>query len=171
MNLSIYESQINELKRQLEEERKKNKDLVDENNNLKIEINNLNIIIKNDKNKIQLLENELKDMNNKIANHINDLNDNKYNNQMNITSIKPGEKIMSVNFVSMGFQDIFNYSLVCKNTDLFVKLEQILNNDFPKLKDMDTYFSVNSRKIQRFKTIDENKIVNNDIINIFVIED
>ena len=161
MNLSMYESQINELKIQLD----------DENNNLKIKINNLNIIIKNDENKIQLLENELKDKINKIENHIIGLNDNKSNNQMNITSKKPGEKIMSANFVSIGFHDIFNYSLVCKNTDLFIKLEEILNNDFPKLKDKTTYFSVNCRKIQRFKTLDENKIINNDIINIFVIDE
>ena len=92
-------------------------------------------------------------------------------NYINITSIKPGEKILSVNFVSMGFQDIINYSLPCKNTDLFVRLEEQLNNDFPNLKEQETYFLVNGNRIKRFKTLDENHIKKNDIINVFLIDD
>ena len=68
----------------------------------------------------------------------------------------------------MGFQDISNYSLPCRNTDIFVRLEEKLNNDFPKLKDQEAIFLVNGRKIKRFKTLDENKIKSNDIINVFV---
>ena len=34
----------------------------------------------------------------------------------------------------MGFQDIINYSLVCKNTDLFVRLEEKLNNGLYSIK-------------------------------------
>ena len=108
-----------------------------------------------------LLQNELL----KYKNNFN-------NNQINysITSIKPGEKIMSINFVSMGIQDIGHYSLACKNTDLFVRLEEQLNNDFPQLKNHETYFMVNAKRIKRFKTLDENKIKNKDIINIFIMD-
>ena len=78
---------------------------------------------------------------------------------------------MTVNFVSMGIQDVLNYSLPCKNTDLFVRLEEKLNNDFPQLKEHEIYFEVKTKRIKRFKTLDENKIKSNDIINLFLIED
>ena len=77
---------------------------------------------------------------------------------------------MSVNFVSMGRQDIQNFSLVCKNTDIFNQLEERVYNEFPKFKEFNTICKVNSRDNKRFKTLDENGIKSGDIINIFVIE-
>ena len=71
----------------------------------------------------------------------------------------------------MGFQDITNYSLVCKNKDLFVRLEEKLNNDYPQLKDKETYFLVNGRRIKRFKMLDENQIKGNDVVNLFLFND
>ena len=114
-------------------------------------------------NQIQLLQNELlkyKTNNNNFYNQSN--------NTINI--LKPGEKIMTINFVSQGNQLVTNYSIPCKNTDLFVKLEEKLNNDFPQLKDYQTVFQVNTRKIKRFKSLDENNIKSNDIINIFTFD-
>ena len=73
-------------------------------------------------------------------------------------------------FNSQGIQYICNYGLACKNTNLFVRLEEILNNNFPELKKHDTYFMVNTRRIKRFLTLEENKIKNNDMINIFLID-
>ena len=40
----------------------------------------------------------------------------------------------------MGTQEIGHYSLPCKNTDLFVRLEEKLNHDYPQLKNYETYF-------------------------------
>ena len=100
-NNLFYESQINELKRQLFEERNKNQILINENTQLKYTINNLNVNIKNYMNQIKSLQNELL----KYQTNFN----NPFNNTINI--LKPGEKIMSINFVSMGFQDIANYSI------------------------------------------------------------
>ena len=87
-----------------------------------------------------------------------------------ITELKKGEVIISVLFMSMGNQDIQNYSMPCKNTDLFVDLERKLYEDFPKFKNYETYFEVNTRRILRFKTIEENKIESNAIINIFAVD-
>ena len=164
---------INDLKRQLNEEKIKNQNLINENNNLKNNINilnnninNLNIQINNYMNQIQLLQNQINNYNNYQFN----LNNNQFNNYINGSSVRPGDKIFSVNFVSMGFQDIINYSLVCKNTDIFVKLEEKLNNDYPQLKDKETYFIVNGNRIKRFKTLDENNIKSNDVINLFLID-
>ena len=88
-----------------------------------------------------------------------------------VTTLFPGETAFSVLFLTMGKQDIQNYAMTCKNTDLFVTLEEKLYNDYPDYKNYDTYFTVNTRRIKRFKTIEENKIKSNDIISIFTIED
>ena len=69
--------------------------------------------------------------------------------------------------MTQGNQDIINYAMACKNTDLFIKLEERLYNDFPKYKNYQTFFKVDVKGILRFKTIEENGIKNNDIISIF----
>ena len=71
----------------------------------------------------------------------------------------------------MGTQDIANYSLVCKNVDLFVSLEERLFEEFPLFKKYDAYSQVNTYRMKRYLTLEENKIKNNDIINIFFIEE
>ena len=88
-----------------------------------------------------------------------------------ITSIKQDEKILGVNFVSMGTNDIGHFNLVCKNVELFVRLEERLYAKFPQFKNYEKFFEVNGRRIKRFKTLDENKIESNDIINIFIMEE
>ena len=82
----------------------------------------------------------------------------------------PGEKIIYINFVSMGNQDIGHYSLVCKNVDLFVRLEERLYEDFTQFKEYETYFEVKTKRIKRFKTLKENNIKTNDVINVFIID-
>ena len=144
-------------------EKNKNINLIKENTELKNIINNLNNNIKAYENKIKILENEII----KYQSNLNYIN---AQISHSITAEKTGEKIIAVNFVSMGFQDIGHYCLPCKKTDIFVRLEEKLNNDFPQLKEQDTYFMVNGRKIKRFKTLDENQIKCNDIINIFLID-
>ena len=100
----------------------------------------------------------------------NYISQNKITNKNKITSILPGEEILGVNFVSMGIQGISNYKLVCKNTDLFVRLEERLYGDFPQFKEYETYFEVKTRRIKRFKTLKENNIKSNDVINVFIID-
>ena len=85
-------------------------------------------------------------------------------------SFKPGDKIISVLFVTQGSQDISNYSMVCKTTDLFVRLEERLYQDFPKYRNIETFFMVNTKRILRFKTLEENNIKGNDIISLFTAE-
>ena len=122
------------------------------------------------KEKIKNLEKEINNKNNEIQNYILQI---KVLNQTKneITSINPGEKIIAVLFMTQGNQDIINYTMVCKTTDLFVRLEERLYNDFPKYKNYETYFMVNARRILRFKTLEENKINTNDIISLFFNEE
>ena len=77
---------------------------------------------------------------------------------------------MSVNFVSIGKNDISNYSLPCKNSDSFELLEARLNHDYPDLKKYQTLYMVNTRKIDKLKSLEENNIKTNDIINVFILD-
>ena len=132
---------------------------------MKKKLNNYNTL----QNKINNLENEINNKNKEIQNYILQIK-NINENKNEITTIKPGEKILAVLFMTQGSQDISNYTMPCKNTDLFVRLEERLYNDFPQYKNYETYFMVNARRILRFKTMEENRIKSNDIISIFVNE-
>ena len=125
-------------------------------------LNNPKIILENQLNKFK------SDLQNNKSNNIININNNNLNDL--IRPLLPNEKVMSVVFNSLGKQFIRNWSLACKNTNLFVRLEEILNNNFPQLKKYETYFEVNTRRIKRFQTLEENKIQNNDMINIFLID-
>ena len=72
--------------------------------------------------------------------------------------------------MTQGNNDIFNYSMPCKTTDLFASLEERLYQDFPKYRNAKKIFMVNANKILRFKTLAENNIKSNDIISLFLTE-
>ena len=55
-------------------------------------------------------------------------------------------------------QKIANYSLICKNTDIFIRIEEQLYEDFPEYKERETYFMNKGNKIKRFKNLNENNI-------------
>ena len=175
-----YIEQIEDLKKQLLEEKENNNRLKTENKRLEKMINslkqeNIDINKKLEKEIIKLksnmrqLENELDRKNNTIQDYILEINSLKENKNQ-ITSIKPGEKIFPVLFITQGNHDIFNYTMTCKNTELFVRLEERLYEDFPQFKKMETIFMVDARRILRFQTLDENNIKRNDIISLFVVE-
>ena len=167
-NNNYYENQINILNNKLIQEKNKNQTLINENNNLKSKINNLNNKINKLNDKIKLLENNLSIKNMEIQNY---KSKNNINIKNEITSILPGEKIIAVNFVSMGINDIGHYNLVCKDSDLFVRLEERLYEDFPQFKEYETYFEVKTKRIKRFKTLKDNNIQSNDVINMFIIDE
>ena len=88
-------------------------------------------------------------------------------NDDSLSFIKPGEKNIAVNFTSPK-QDI-QFPMACKNTDIFVRLEEKLYNEYPKYKDYNTYLTVNGNLIKRFKSLEENGIENGNsiIVNIY----
>jgi len=77
----------------------------------------------------------------------------------------PGEKIMSIIFISSDENIIF--SLICKNTDIFKFIENKFYEKYSEYKGLDNIFISNGRKINRNKSLDGNKIKNNDIITFF----
>ena len=165
--INNYTEEINELKSQLNEERNKNQKLINENQLLQEKINKLNTEI----NQLQELkakfENDLALKTNEMQKLVAQNNKEYYD----ISSMKPNDKIITVNFVSMGNNDIGHYSMICKYRDLFVKLEERLYNDYPKFKEYETYFEVNGKRIKRFLSLEQNKIKNNDVINLFFKEE
>ena len=172
-------NEIDNLRRELKEEKNKNKKLQDTINNLNNTINQLKqehytefekykkkINKLTEKNKE--LEKLLEEKNKEINDYIFKLSNSSNNEQL--ISVKTGDKIIAVLFMTQGSQDIFNYTMACKTSDLFVRLEERLYHDFPKYRNYETFFMVNTRRIFRFKTLEENKIKNNDIISLFINE-
>ncbi len=167
-----YESEIKKLRDELNIEKNNNKALKIENKKLNDIINSLKTQNIDLTNKIKILESQLNKLILELQNYKSNNNlkiSNSYFNDLILPAL-PGEKIMTLIFNSQGIQYVCNYGLACKNTNLFVRLEEILNNNFPELKKHDTYFMVNTRRIKRFLTLEENKIKNNDMINIFLID-
>ena len=101
-------------------------------------------------------------MNNNIGNQINK---NMPNQRINLL---PGEKLMSV-IIGSNNQEVHT-SVICKNTDLFVNVELKVYEQYPKYKETENFFTVNGIKINKYKTLDENKIKDNDIILLNTIE-
>ena len=178
-DIKNFINQIDELKKQLSAEKENNNKLKTEIKKFEKIINALkqeNIDFKNKlekeacklKESIKHLENELNSKNYAIQNYILEIKDLK-ENKNSITPIKPGEKIFSILFKTQENNDILNYSMACKNTELFVRLEERLYDDFPEYKKKETIFMVDNRRIFRFQTLDENKIKRNNIIYLFVV--
>ena len=76
--------------------------------------------------------------------------------------LSKGEKLISVIFTSSD-QNMF-YSIICKNTQKFTELEEKLYNDYPEYSKSNNYFMINGNRVNKTKSLDENKIRNNDII-------
>ena len=176
-----------------------NKDLLNDEKNKNIELNNrikqLEIELNNEKEKnknlniqIEKYKKTIKDLNDKISG--NNLVDNnkvlelqniikekidEINllrsklNDSNIENIQPGEEILAIGFTSSD-QTIQNFFRPCKDSDLFVKLEEKLYDEYPKYKDVETYFLVNGKKVLRFKSMKENNIKNGQVIMVNILE-
>ena len=78
--------------------------------------------------------------------------------------IKQGEKLMSVIFISADQK--IHHSFICKNTDIFTNLEKSLYDVFPEYGESENYFLLNGGKINKYKSLEYNKIKDSDIITL-----
>ena len=155
------------LEKQLIEEKSNSINLVTEekNNNkiLKAKINFLEKELEKETQKFQNIENKSK----------MDLSETMYKKNKEIEELKiklsrfpfelnEGEKIISVIFMTKD-ENIY-HSIICKNTDKFSTIENELYQHFNELSKTRNYFTVNRMRVNRQKTLEENKIMNNDII-------
>ena len=150
---------INELKNEVKLEKEKNKKLEEKINQMQILLNK-KTEIPNKGNANELLDAILK------KDAIIDELKTKLNRFP--FELSQGEKLMSIIFTNINHT--FYYSIICKNTDIFFNIEMKLYNAFPELSENENYFIVNGTKIKRNKTLDDNKIKNNNIIVINVYE-
>ena len=160
--------------------------------NLKNE-NNYIIQIKKYENEIQILKNDNSNLINKIIkllennlnNNTNNKNvpsndikiipsteeskteDNKRNDLKEINlryafDLKKGEFLMPVIFQSADSK--IQYAIICKNTDRFNMIENILYEKYPEYIEYENYFICNGIKINKYKTMEQNNIKYSDII-------
>ena len=148
------------LTNELDEEKKKNKMLNEQlnyykNNDINKKENSLQIELNKKAIEIENLKAQIKNLKSKKL-------------QANLEYINPGEKILAIQFNSIDQK--VNKAIACKNTDVFVRIEEILYEDYPEYKDVNTYFTVGGKIIKRFKSIQENDIKYSDIILLNIYE-
>ena len=185
------DNEIERLKKELKEEKDKNK-------NLEKIINELRSKIKNDTEnhnkeikdyvekieKISLENNNLKD---KIKNPSTQNNQdeivrlykkieslNEIIDDLNAKlkrypfSLEEGERIMSIIFTLVDQK--LNYSMICKNTDTINQLELKLYKEYPKLGEKNYYFICNGSVLKKFEKLEKLKIKSGAIIVLNVDE-
>ena len=72
------------------------------------------------------------------------------------------ENMMSVIFGTIDQK--LHYSVPCRKTDIFRKIEKKLYKEYPDYKDKNKYFLVNGKQVDVNKTLEENHIKNSDVI-------
>lgn len=99
-------------------------------------------------------ENEIKDLKLKLSRFPFELNE--------------GEQLMSLIFTSADQK--FHHSIICKNSEKFNYIENRLYENYSEYQESENCFIVNGNKINKSRTLDENKIHDNDIIILNPIE-
>jgi len=173
-NKEYLTQKIIKLENDLKEEKIKNKNLEAKIEYLKKELDkkiNLNeVLIKNNEIKNFSEKNKSKEeLYNIIIEKEKELKNLKLKISRYPFELKEGEKIMTVNFMSVD-HIIQNYSLICKNTDIFNIIEIKLYEDYKEYYNTENYFTVNGNKINKYKNLDENNIHNNDVIILNIID-
>ena len=150
-----------DLEEKLKLEKEKNKQLEDK-------INNLNALLKNNINNIRNNNN-----NNINVGNPNDLLQSIIKKDKVIEDLRlklsrfpfelsEGEKLISIIFTSTDQK--IHYSVICKNTDIFYNLELKLYQKYNEYSELENYFTVNGRRVNKTKNLEFNKIKDNDII-------
>jgi len=83
-------------------------------------------------------------------------------------TLEEGEELMTIMFISSN-QRLY-YSVICKNTDEFHKIEGGLYKKYPEYAEHENFFLVKGNKVNKFKTLEQNGIKDNDVIILMEIE-
>ena len=151
---------INNLEKEIED---KNSEIIRINNekNIKeLEISDLKRAIDSKNNQINLITNnnkqflEIMNENKKIINGV----------KKNLPfELREEEKLLSVIIQSTDDQSI-HLSIICKNTQVFNEVENLLFTRFQNYKDINVYFTCNGTLVNRHKTFEENNIKDGQVI-------
>ena len=157
---------VKEKDKLLKEEKRKNDNLNVENDNLNKTIKEKDKLLKDENLKDESLNKKIKEfeiISNKTKINITEL-ENEIKLYRTYYNFSPNEKLISIKFISIN-QDI-DFTIIIKNSDKFSKIENILYDKYPKYKDSENYFLVNGNKINKYRTFEENKIRNNDVLTL-----
>ena len=80
----------------------------------------------------------------------------------------PGERLITIKFISIDQK--IDFETFAKKTDNFSKLENSLYENYPKYKDTENYFLLKGNKLNRHRTLEENKINDNDVLTLGIID-
>ena len=153
-----YKNKINELENKINELENKIKEL-------ELLIKEKDSII-NEYNKMK----EIKNISNNKDDYINKIKElEKEIEKFKKYCLLPEEKLITIKFIS--FEQKINFDTVAKNTDNFAKLEASLYEKYPKYKDTENYFLVNGKKLNKHRTLEENKIKDNDILTLCIFDE
>ena len=84
--------------------------------------------------------------------------------------LSEGEELISLIFNSHD-QTIKDFKIVAKNSDKFTIIENIIYEKYPIFKETINYFIANGKKINKYHTLKENNIKNNDVIILYILDD
>ena len=190
-NNSNINDNLDELKSQLNKERNENKKLIEKISKLEKELkeeksknllaeNKIKDLQKNLESQIKKLKDFQKDLDNKKLLNKNlekeskesfidtimakdkEIRELKLKLSRYPFTLEEGEKLISIIFQSS--DQSLHSSIICKNTDKFHKVEEIICEKNPKFIDTENFFYLNGTKINRNKTIEQNGIKDDDII-------
>ena len=190
--------EINELKNQLNNEKSKNKELEEkifslENklkeekmrcDELKSEITKIKSELNNEIEKYKNLTEKLKFKeeykDNSSSESKDKLLEKLFESEKEIKEIKSklsrfpfelneGEKMLCLIFTSCDQK--FHYPIICKNSEQFNIVENRLYEKFSEYKEYENYFTFNGNKVNKYLTIEENKIRYGDNILLNIIDE
>jgi len=143
LNIKKLESMLNEKEKEIIEEKRQKNELIKK-------INDIKNISQN--NKIFELIEKKEEMENEI----------KKLKELFPFEYRLGEKIYTVTFISSN--ENIHFSMICKNTDKFYRLEDAFYEKFPEYKKYNNLFLFQGKIIDKFNNLESNKINDNDII-------
>ena len=76
--------------------------------------------------------------------------------------LSDNEKIIFININS--YDESIRASILCKNKDKFEEIEKNFYKLFPEYSNLNCVFTINGKKIDKYKNLDENNIYNDALI-------
>ena len=137
-------------------------------NKLQISENNLKDLVNIIKQRDIELENLRAQLNNIQMNNNNLINNNQINN-INVSNNNFNINIndmMCVNFVSSDQK--IHFGIACIKSNIFAEIEEKLYKQYPAFRETNNTFFANGTEVLRFKTLEENKIGNGLPVTLMV---
>ena len=159
------DNEIEKLKKEIIILNNENSSLKDENQRLKNENQRLKSELNNNNQNLKKYELEINKLKLALTNKNNEIKNLKLNSGKK--KFIDVDEMLVIQFKSIDQKVDMSYA--CQKSDIFVRIEEKLYNEFPEYKDLNTYFTVNGRVVKRFRNMEENVIRNNDkiLLNIY----